>query len=134
MLPTALEIILRAARTAKRGGSLCATTAQSITQWDCAVNAPSPPSRRVGYLTTSLWLRRPAAACGGLRGCLPATGATVRLLTRSFGAAFAGRDLARCWLPAGLLLGGLSLPVEAGGVAIIVGRGNDNVSSEPRPG
>ena len=36
MLPTALEIILRAARTAKRGGSLCATTAQSITQWNYA--------------------------------------------------------------------------------------------------
>ena len=30
MLPTALEIILRAARTAKRGGSLCATTAQPV--------------------------------------------------------------------------------------------------------
>ena len=29
-LPTALEIMLRAARTAKRGGSLCATTAQPL--------------------------------------------------------------------------------------------------------
>ena len=101
--------MLRAARTAKRGGSLCATTAQSITQWNYAVWAATPPSRRVGYLTSSLWLRRPAGACGGLRGRLPAAGATDLLLRRSFGAAIAGRDFGGC-----LLLLGPSVPaVEA---------------------
>ena len=98
MLPTALEIILRAARTAKRGGSLCATTAQSITQWNYAVWAATPPSRRVGYLTSSLWLRRPAGACGGLRGHLPAASDTDRALIGGFGAAaVGGRDLGRCF-------------------------------------
>ena len=45
-LPTALEIMLRAARTAKRGGSLCATTAQPVTQWGYAGWAPSPHRHR----------------------------------------------------------------------------------------
>ena len=109
MLPTALEIILRAARTAKRGGSLCATTAQPVAQWGYAGWAPAPPSRRVSCSTPSLWLRRPTGACGGLRGRLPATGATDLLLRRGFGAVVAGRDFGGC-----LLLLGLSLPaVEA---------------------
>ena len=64
----------------------------------------------VGCRTPSLWLRRPTGAGGGLRGRLPAAGATDLPLIRSFGAAaVGGRDLASCCL-AGLLLG-LSLLV-----------------------
>ena len=64
----------------------------------------------VGCRTPSLWLRRPTGAGGGLRGRLPAAGATDLLLIRSFGAAaVGGRDLASCCV-AGMLLG-LSLLV-----------------------
>ena len=51
MLPTAREIILRAARTAKRGGSLCATTAQPVAQWGYAGWASSAMSRRVSHVS-----------------------------------------------------------------------------------
>ena len=106
--------MLRAARTAKRGGSLCATTAQSITQWNYAVWAATPPSRRVGYLTSSLWLRRPAGACGGLRGHLPAASDTDRALIGGFGAAaVGGRDLGRCFALRALALPRHTLPLAS---------------------
>ena len=87
-LPTALEIILRAARTAKRGASFFAFGAQPFTHQGYAPWPPLAPSRRVGAFAPSL-LRRPTGAGGGLRGRLPAAGATDLLLTRSFGAAAA---------------------------------------------
>ena len=109
-LPTALETMLRAARTAKRGASLFAFGAQPVAHQGYAPWPASPPSRRAGACAPSLWLRRPAGACGGLRGHLPAAGDTDRALIGSFGAAaVGGRDLGSCCL-AGLLLG-LSLLV-----------------------
>ena len=95
--------MLRAARTSKRGASLFAFGAQPVTHQGYAPWPASAPSRRASACAPSLWLRRPAGACGRLRGHRPAASDADRALIGSFGvAAVGGRGLGGCWLPAGL--------------------------------